>query len=145
MMPRQRAKLPEVKAEAPVVPENAAADEQDRDTLRNDGGDSYPGHSEREADNKQQIEDDVDAAGYQKNQERMAGVPVRPQNARADVVDDGEHQSGEVDSEIDDRFGVNLRRGRRQTDELRRQQNAQNRQAHPQHNRKGEGNPNRGA
>ena len=77
MMPRQRAKLPEVKAEAPVVPENAEADEQDRDALGNDSGDSHPGYSEREADDKQKIEDDVDAAGYQKNQERMAGIPDR--------------------------------------------------------------------
>lgn len=70
-------KLPEVKAEAPVVPENAEADEQDRDALGNDSGDSHPGYSEREADDKQKIEDDVDAAGYQKNQERMAGIPDR--------------------------------------------------------------------
>ena len=86
-------------------------DQNTGDHLRSHGTDSHAGHAQRNNDDKRQIQHHVRHPGNRQKHQRTLGIPHRPQNCGAIVVEHKERHSHEINPHIQHRLIDHIRRG----------------------------------
>ena len=95
--------LAQVETAALDLAADRAVGHRHRHGLREHRGDADTRDPHIKRTDKQQVQHDIHSAGHDQNAERDIRPPERAQDARGVVVDNGEHQSGKIDAQIDQR------------------------------------------
>ena len=123
----------QIQAQGALLLGQAAQDQTGGDVLGDGGGRGHAGHVHVEHQHREQVQDHIDDAGHNEVVEGALGVPLGPENGRAEVVGQGGGHAQEVDAQIDGGQVDDVRRGGHPHQQLMGHNEAEDAQEHTAH------------